>query len=341
MDPVSRYVDDAGNGTVGCRLCPRGCTPVPGAWGKCKTRFNDAGNLRILTHGRLVTAAVDPIEKKPLNHFRPGSLTFSVAASGCNLVCPFCQNHSLSQTLLDSPAVEDRPRRVWKPKDVVDAAIEQRCESISFTYSEPILLLEFADLVASCARERNIDIVFVTNGQATKEAARDMAGFLAAANVDLKCFDKDDYWRILGGSLDATLDTIRILREAGVWVEVTTLVVPGFNDRDDQLRSIAGFIASVGCGIPWHVSRFHPAYRWMDRPATPPETLYRATVIGRSAGLEHVYTGNLPGHEGEKTRCAHCDALLIDRVGYRIVAVHTEGGCCKMCGEPIDGVGFP
>jgi pyruvate formate lyase activating enzyme len=303
------------------------------------TRRNRGGALEVVTHGRLRAAAVDPVEKKPLFHFRPGTSTFSVAAAGCNLVCPFCQNHSLSQGLRDERYAPEV--REWAPAAVVDAALEAGCRSISFTYSEPVLSLEFAAQVAELAGPAGLDIVFVTNGQIAPGPARDLAGFLGAANVDLKCFDADAYRRRLGGSLDATLDTIRTLAAAGVWVEVTTLVVPGFSDGGDQLRAIARFIAGVDRSMPWHLSRFHPAHEWDHLPPTSPLAIEAARAIGREEGLEHVYSGNLPGDDGEKTRCPGCAALIVDRVGYRVGRIETDGGRCRRCGAAVAGIGFP
>jgi pyruvate formate lyase activating enzyme len=341
MDPRAAFAQDLGGDRVGCGLCPHECSIKPGRVGVCRTRRNEDGVLRVLTHGRLRAVAVDPIEKKPLSHYRPGTETFSVASVGCNLKCPFCQNHGLSQALRDeSPSVAEQGRR-WSAEELVAAAVEHRCQSISFTYSEPILSFEIACEVAALASPEGVEIVFVTNGQANPEPARELAGFLAAANVDLKCFSSDDYADVLGGSLGAVTNAIEVFKERGVWVEVTTLVIPGFNDTDEQLGEIAGFIAGVDRAIPWHVSRFHPDYKWLDRPATPPSTLSRAREIGRAAGLRYVYTGNIPGDDGEKTRCPGCGEVVIDRIGYLVRGIATESGRCPSCGEAIEGVGLP
>jgi pyruvate formate lyase activating enzyme len=341
MSLEAAHAEDLGDGRVRCGLCPHRCALKPGKTGTCRTRRNESGRLEVLTHGRLRAVAVDPIEKKPLSHYRPGTETFSIASTGCNLVCPFCQNHGLSQALRDEgPELAELGRR-WSPEEVVRSAVGHRCESISFTYSEPVLSFELARDVAALAAPENVEIVFVTNGQVNREPAAELAGFLAAANVDLKCFSENDYHDILGGSLAAVTDAIAIWKEHGVWIEVTTLAIPGFNDSDEQLGAVAGFIASVDRSIPWHVSRFHPDYRWRDRPATPQATLRRAREIGAAAGLRYVYSGNVPGDEGEKTRCPGCGEIVVDRVGYHLVAARTDGSCCKRCGEPIEGVGLP
>ena len=291
------------------------------------------------TYGQLVASAMDPVEKKPLFHYKPGSLTFSIASQGCNLVCPFCQNHHLSQALRRGQ-IEDRSRSYQSPEAVVNAAAQLGSTSISFTYSEPILSFEFARDVAAIAQPRGIDIIFVTNGQANPSPAREMADFLSAANVDLKCFDAGKYKSVLGGSLRATTRTIETFVANRVWVEVTTLVIPGFSDNDAELQQIARFIAGLGTHIPWHVSRFHPDYQWRDRGRTPIQTLRRARDIGISEGLHNVYVGNLPGDEGEKTRCPSCGSITLDRQGYRIVGTAVRDGKCNACGEPVVGVGI-
>jgi pyruvate formate lyase activating enzyme len=338
--PLARFWEPLEGGAVRCGLCPHRCRIAEGALGACRTRRNVRGELRVITHGLLRAAAVDPVEKKPLFHYRPGSATFSIASAGCNLVCPFCQNHELSQRLRGEAAGGEAGRRT-PAAEIVAAALERGCASIAFTYSEPVLSLELAEEVAAAARPEGIEIVFVTNGQVGREGADALGRILNAANVDLKCFDEEKYRRVLGGDLSATLDAIRGWRAAGVWVEVTTLVIPGFNDGDDELGRIAGFVAEVDPEIPWHVSRFRPDYRWADREPTPAATLRRAREIGLARGLRHVYTGNLPGSDGEKTVCSGCGALLIDRVGYSIRAVAVDRGRCRACGAPLAGVGLP
>ncbi len=295
--------------------------------------------MQVTTYGQLRAAAVDPIEKKPLFHYKPGSSTFSIASAGCNLVCPFCQNHSLSQALRRDNT--PKSTRFWSPSDVVEATVSSGSTSISFTYSEPILMLEFARDVARLARSRGLGLVFVTNGQASEAAAKEIAGYVSAANVDLKSFVRASYKNTLGGNLRATLRTIEMFVQAGIWVEVTTLVIPGFNDSEGELRNIASFIKKINPAIPWHVSRFHPDCQWLDRKITPTETLRQAREIGIDEGLHHVYVGNLQGDEGEKTLCPVCNAIVIDRRGYRILSFATKGGCCAACGETIAGVELP
>lgn len=339
MEYKPAYIESTEDGGLRCGLCPHVCEIGPGECGDCLTRCNIGGRLESTTYGRLRAVAMDPVEKKPLFHYRPGSVTFSIASAGCNLTCPFCQNHSLSQALRDRSA--EVVGRSWSADEVVEAAVDAGSQSISFTYSEPILAFEFARDVAALAKPRGVEILFVTNGQANAKPARELAGFVSAANVDLKCFTASKYKDVLGGNLAATGRTIEIFAEAGVWVEVTTLVIPGFNDGDDELQDIARFIKGVDPRIPWHVSRFHPDYLWLDRPPTPAVTLKRARDIGLGEGLQNVYVGNLPGDVGEKTFCPQCGEVVIDRSGYRIKKLAVASGACASCGGPIAGMGLP
>ncbi len=337
MKMRASFSENLGDGTVRCRLCPKNCTIFPSKSGDCKTRTNEDGSLTVNTYGALCSANDDPVEKKPLFHFMPGTRTFSVASAGCNLVCPFCQNHSLSQVLRADASPVDRGT-LFSPDNVVRAALNTGCKSIAFTYSEPILQFEFARDVAKTGRPSGLGMIFVTNGQAQAESAKEMTEFLDGANVDLKCFDAKKYKEILGGTLKSTTRTIETFLKNGVWVEVTTLVIPGFNDSETELTKTARFIAGLSPQMPWHVSRFHPDFDWQDVEATPPETLTRAREIGLEQGLHHVYVGNLPGDEGEKTRCPKCQSVVIDRRGYRITGTALTDGACSQCGESVPGV---
>ncbi len=301
-------------------------------------RWNDSGSLKTTVHGRLVSANVDPIEKKPLSHYHPGSLSLSVATVGCNMRCLFCQNASISQWRWDpaTPPPGDR----FEPAEVVAMAERTGSRSISFTYTEPTLGMEFAGEVGALARERGIGSVFVTNGFLSPESARAAAGFLEAANVDLKSMRERTYRRVSKARLAPVLRTIETLVEAGVWVEVTTLVVPDLNDGEDELRRIASFIAGLGPQVPWHVSAFHPTFRMTDRSRTPVETLRRAHAIGVEEGLRYVYVGNVWGDRGESTHCAGCGRRLIHRQGYTLVGVDLEGDACPACGTVLEGVGI-
>jgi pyruvate formate lyase activating enzyme len=326
----------AGEGKVRCSLCAHRCLIKPGRRGKCSVRENVGGSLVSLVYGRLIAANIDPIEKKPLFHFLPGSRSFSIATVGCNFRCAHCQNFDISQYPRESPGA-DVPGRDFSPADVVEAAAAAGCESISYTYTEPTVFLEFAYDTARAAHERGIRNVFVSNGYMTPESARLIAPYLDANNIDLKG-DDEFYKEICGARVRPVRETIRLMKELGVWVEVTTLVIPGHNDSERTLGEIVEFIASVDPSIPWHVSRFHPTYKMLDRPPTPVETLRKALEIGVRGGLRYVYTGNVPGEESENTHCPRCGELLIGRVGFSLTANRLAAGACNKCSEVQAGV---
>jgi pyruvate formate lyase activating enzyme len=322
---------------VRCRLCCHRCVIADGRRGICRVRENRGGVLHSLVYGRLVARHVDPIEKKPLYHFLPGSLSYSIATVGCNLRCRFCQNADIAQM----PA--DRGGAILgetaTPAQVVEAAGRAGCRSISYTYTEPTVFFEFALATARLARDRGLRNVFVTNGYMTPEAIELLAPVLDAANVDLKGFTQKYYKGICGADLAHVQETLRRMRAAGIFVEVTTLIVPGLNDDPGELEALAGFLVEdLGPDTPWHISRFHPTYRLTDRPPTPVETLHRAHAIGRAAGLRYVYVGNVPGDEGESTRCPGCAAMLVERRGFRVGKVRLKDGRCAGCGTAIEGV---
>jgi pyruvate formate lyase activating enzyme len=286
-------------------------------------------------YDKVISAHVDPIEKKPLFHFLPGSTSFSIATVGCNFRCLHCQNYEISQMPKDQKRIGGSS---MPPDNIVAAAHQNGCESISYTYTEPTIFFELAYDTAKLAHEKGIKNVFVTNGYMTEEALLMIRPYLDAANVDLKFFNERTHKRVCGASRDPVLETIRRMKELGIWVEVTTLVIPTKNDSDEELEQIARFIKGVGVDIPWHVSAFHPTYKMLDLPRTPAATLDRARKIGLDAGLRYVYTGNIPGDEGEHTICYHCKAVLIHRRGYEIVANSIRDSRCPDCGAVIDGV---
>lgn len=327
--------EGAGEGRVRCALCAHRCLIPPGARGACGVRENRGGTLYSLVHGRLVSQALDPIEKKPLYHFLPGSLALSVAAVGCNLRCDFCQNHVISQYPREHPGAV--PGERIPPGAVVRAAEEAGAPVIAYTYTEPTVFFETCLEIGTLARARGVRNVFVTNGYMTGEALEEARGWLDGANVDLKAFSDEFYRRFCGGSLQPVLDSIARMVEAGIWVEVTTLVIPGRNDSAEELRWIAQFLAGLSPDLPWHLSRFVPAYKVQDVPPTPLGTLRRAREIGREAGLRYVYLGNVPG-EGEDTACPSCGRVLLRRYGFRVVENALADGRCPGCGEAIPGV---
>ncbi len=327
--------EKAGEGRVRCGLCAHRCLVPPGGRGLCGVRENRDGTLYTLVHSRLVSQALDPIEKKPLYHFLPGALSLSVAAAGCNFRCDFCQNHVVSQYPREHPgAVLGEP---VSPQEVVRAAGKAGAPAIAYTYTEPTVFFEMCQDTGKLARAEGIRNVFVTNGYMTGDALAAAQGWLDGANVDLKAFTDEFYRRYCGASLQPVLESIARMVELGMWVEVTTLVIPGRNDSDEELRWIAQFLAGISPDLPWHVSRFVPSYKVYDLPPTPVATLRRAREIGLAAGLRYVYLGNVPG-EGEDTLCPSCGRALVRRYGFRVLENRIADGHCPDCGEAIAGV---
>jgi pyruvate formate lyase activating enzyme len=322
-------------GDVKCRLCPHTCLIKTGKTGICRVRKNHDGVLCSLVYGKAISAHVDPIEKKPLFHLLPGTLSFSVATVGCNMRCRHCQNADISQMPKDRHVIQGH---TLPPEQIVHMAREEGCASIAYTYTEPTVYFEYALDTAKLARKAGIMNVFVTNGFTSPEALRAVAPFLDGANVDLKSFREEFYKKICGAKLAPVLESLKLYRELGIWLEVTTLVIPGENDSDEELGQIAAFIAGeLGPEVPWHVSAFHPTYRLTDRPRTPAETLRRACVVGRDAGLKYVYEGNIPG-EGEDTFCPACGERVIFRLGFSVRENRLEEGSCPECRSPLEGI---
>jgi pyruvate formate lyase activating enzyme len=324
--------------SVNCKLCGHHCHIPEGEFGRCSVRQNVGGELFSRSYDRIIAMNVDPIEKKPLFHFLPGSRSLSIAAPGCNFRCGFCQNWQISQPKLDAVG-EDRIGQAVPPEEIVDLAAQHGCASISYTYTEPTIFFELAYDTAKIASERGIRNCFVSNGFMTPEAVDTVAPVLDAINVDLKAFSDKTYREVCGGRLDPVRECLRRLVEAGVWVEVTTLVVPGMNDSREELQQIAQYIAGeLGPHVPWHVSRFHGDYEMPDHPVTPMETLELACELGREAGLRHVYCGNVSGLADERTYCPACQELCVDRRGFSVGEVRLKKGACPSCREPIAGV---
>ncbi len=320
---------------VQCNLCCHRCLISPGKRGICAVRENRDGTLYSLVYDKVIAQNIDPIEKKPLFHFQPGSLSYSIATPGCNFRCKHCQNADISQLPRDHGGIilgEEVP-----PSAIVAAALKTRCTSISYTYTEPTIYFELAYDTARLAVEAGLKNVFVTNGYITPEALEVIRPYLHAANIDLKGFTDDFYKNICGAKLQPVLDAIRLYKEFGIWIEITTLVIPGHNDSDKELKDIARFIRSVGEDIPWHVTRFHPTYKLTDQPKTPITTLKHAQQIGFEAGLRYVYEGNIPG-EGEDTVCWSCKKPLVKRIGFSVEGSRIKEGKCSYCSAVIDGV---
>jgi len=320
---------------VDCFLCAQRCRIKPGLRGKCGVRENRDGILWSLVYEKLIAQHVDPIEKKPLFHFYPGTRSYSIATAGCNFRCLFCQNSDISQSPREQKMIYGQD---VKARDVVERARQTECATISYTYTEPTIFMEYALDIAKMAHEVGIRNVFVSNGYMTREALEAVAPYLDAANVDLKAFNDRFYAEQCGAHLDPVLKTLQRMKERGIWIEVTTLIVPGLNDDPKELRELAQFLVSLGPETPWHVSRFHPTYRLTDRPSTPVQTLQNARKIGLEAGLRYVYTGNIPGDDGENTFCHQCGALLIERYGFSMQRRRIDQGKCSECGSPMAGV---
>ncbi len=322
---------------VKCNLCNHRCNIKNGRRGICGVRENRAGVLETLVYGKVIARHIDPIEKKPLFHFLPGSLSYSIATVGCNFKCRFCQNADIAQM------PSDRNGRIvgdaFTPEDVVAAALKGDCKTIAYTYTEPTVYFEFAYDTAKLATEKGIRNVFVTNGYMTEEALQMIHPFLDAANVDLKAFTEDFYKTTCKAKLEHVKETLKRMKSLGIFVEVTTLIIPGLNDDKKELENLSAFLVDeIGPETPWHISRFHPTYKLMDRPPTPVETLIRAREIGTKAGLKYVYTGNVPGESTEKTFCDQCDHLLIDRWGFYVQDNRIKNGKCPQCNAAVDGV---
>jgi pyruvate formate lyase activating enzyme len=321
---------------VTCTACGHRCRIAPDHEGICKVRFNTGGVLMV-PYGYVAGLQIDPIEKKPFFHVLPGSGTLSFGMLGCDYHCAYCQNWYTSQTLRDPEA--GAPHKSVTPEEVVALALQHRIPIITSTYNEPLITSEWAVQIFRLAKQHGIRCAYVSNGNATSEVLQYLEPYLDFCKVDLKSFRQKNY-RQLGGKLETVLDTIRRLREMRVWVEVVTLVVPGFNDSDEELREIAGFLCSVSPDVPWHVTAFHEDYNMTDTPSTSAAGLVRAAKIGRDAGLHFVYAGNLPGRTErlEDTYCPNCGATLVERTGFHVRTNHLKKGTCPDCGRLIPGV---
>ncbi len=324
------------DGAIRCLACGHRCRVRAGRHGVCHVRFNQDGELRV-PFGYVSSLAIDPIEKKPFYHALPGAAALSFGMLGCSFHCPFCQNWVTSQTLRDAQAIAE-PHFVM-PEHVVKLAVEHGCPILTSTYNEPLITSEWAVEIFKLGKQEGLLGSYVSNGNATPEVIEFIRPYVDFMNVDLKAF-RDKTYRKLGGVLNDTLDTIRLLKKLDVWVEVVTLVVPGLNDSDEELTEIADFLVEISPDIPWHVTAFHPTYHMTDPPRTSAETLLRAHATGKRAGLRFVYTGNLPGmvDECENTYCPQCNKELIVRRGFHVRQNSMRGSCCASCGTRIPGV---
>jgi len=321
---------------VRCNLCAHRCIISDGKKGICWVRENHGGTLYTLVYGRIIAQHVDPVEKKPLFHFYPGSTAYSIATPGCNFRCRWCQNWEISQMPREQRIVMGQE---VSPEQIVAAAKRAGCRSIAYTYTEPTVFFEYAYDTARLAHEAGLANIYVTNGYMTEEMLEMFHPYLDAANVDLKAFRDETYRKYVGARLQPVLDAMKTMKRLGIWLEVTTLVVPGINDEEEELKDTADFVASeLGVDTPWHISRFFPAYKMTDAPPTPLETLSRAREIGLETGLHYVYVGNVPGEEN--TFCPHCGRLLVRRVSFYVTENHIHDGRCPYCETPVAGVGM-
>jgi pyruvate formate lyase activating enzyme len=322
-----------------CRLCAFRCLIGEGKLGHCSVRKSIGGKLYSLNYYKVCATNPDPIEKKPLYHFLPGSRSFSIAAVGCNFRCAFCQNWQISQAALETGRIDGE---TVVPEQIVEAAVRTGCKSVAYTYTEPTVFMELCNDCARPAKERGLANVFVSNGYMTREAIDFAAGWLDGINVDLKAFSDDYYKNLCGARLGPVLESIAyIAKETDIWIEITTLLLPGRNDSAEELKKLADWLAAeAGPDVPWHISRFYPQYKYTDSEPTPVESMLRAEEIGKAAGLHYVYLGNVPGTDGENTYCHNCHTRLIERMGYRIIANHIKDSKCPKCGAEIAGFGL-
>jgi len=320
---------------VSCHLCSHYCRIKKDEFGFCGVRQNLDGTLYSHVYGVSVANHVDPIEKKPLYHFLPDSLAYSIGTVGCNFHCGFCQNWQISQAAEQSRAQQYYGLPMM-PEKIVENAILSHCRSIAYTYTEPTVFFEYAYDTARLAHEKGLKNVFVTNGFMTEKAIETIADHLDGANVDLKSWHEEYYRETCSGRLKPVLNSIHRMKELGIWVEITTLLIPGENDSQEEIMNIADFIADVDVNMPWHISAFHPSYKFMDRRSTTEEMLERAREIGQQAGLHFVYLGNV--QIDNNTVCAGCGRTLIKRRAALVGRMDLENGCCPGCNLPLPGV---
>jgi pyruvate formate lyase activating enzyme len=320
--------------SVHCYLCAHHCKIANSKFGICGVRQNIDGKLYTLVYAQAIAADVDPIEKKPLYHFLPSTTSYSIATIGCNFKCGFCQNWQISQASIKDGSILTGYKLM--PEQIVKQAKKNNCSSISYTYTEPTIFFEYAYDTAKLAKQAGLHNIFVTNGFMTKQALDAIRPYLDAANVDLKSFSDDYYKKNCKAHLQPVLDSIKYMKELNMWVEITTLIIPGENDSEEELNQIAKFIAQTGKDIPWHISRFHPDYQFTDYPPTSMDTLRKAREIGKSQGLRYIYMGNVL--EDSNTYCHNCNNLLIKRSYFHAERFNIKDNRCPSCGAVIDGV---
>ncbi len=327
------------NGKILCQACAHACKLDEGEYGICGVRKVEDGELKLLVYGLAAAVNVDPVEKKPMYHFLPNSTVFSMGTVGCNFSCKFCQNFDISQY-----PKEHHPQIVGKelpPEQIVRLALEQECKSIAYTYNEPIVFFEYTYDTAKLAHKKGLKNIYVTSGFETNKALDLLEPYIDGMNIDIKAFTDEFYKEICGARLKPVLECVKYAYEKGIWIEITTLLIPGKNDSDEEIRNIARFIASVDVSIPWHISAFHPTYKMLDVPTTPASTLLKAYNIGKEEGLKYLYVGNIDDEDHQSTYCPKCNKRVIDRQGYigqYVTNELDENGICPYCGYAIEGV---
>jgi pyruvate formate lyase activating enzyme len=328
-----------GSGKILCQACAHVCKLDEGEYGICGVRKVEEGELKLLVYGLAAAVNVDPVEKKPMFHFLPKTKVFSLGTVGCNLSCKFCQNYDISQYSKEPP--HKIVGHEFSPQMIVEAALEYDCKSIAYTYNEPIVFFEYTYDTAKLAHAKGIKNIYVTSGYETKKAIDLLEPYIDGMNIDIKAFTDEFYQEICGARLKPVLEAVKYAHEKGIWIEITTLLIPGKNDSDEEIRDIAKFIASLDASIPWHLSAFHPTYKMLDIPRTPESTLLRAYKIGQEEGLKYLYIGNVDNGNFESTYCPSCKNRVVDRsgnIGQFVTNELDENGKCPNCAYILEGV---
>ncbi|WP_310441383.1 AmmeMemoRadiSam system radical SAM enzyme [Sulfurimonas sp.] len=327
------------SGKILCQACAHACKLDEGEYGICGVRRVEGGELKLLVYGLAAAVNIDPIEKKPMFNFLPSSRAFSFGTVGCNFSCKFCQNFDISQ--YPKEHAHRIVGRELSPEKIVELALENGCESIAYTYNEPIVFFEYTYDTAKIAHEKGLKNIYVTSGYETRKAIDLLAPYIDGMNIDIKGFTEEFYKEICGARLKPVLEAVKYAHEKGIWVEITTLLIPGKNDSDEEIRGIAKFIAEVDKSMPWHLSAFHPMYKMLDVPRTPESTLLRAYKIGVEEGLKYVYIGNVDNEDYESTYCPNCKKRVIDRsgnIGQFVTNELDKNGICPYCSYKLEGV---
>ena len=330
---IALFQEETPRGTM-CLICPNECVLKEGELSKCNNRVVNKSRLYTMAYGNPCSVNVDPIEKKPLYHFYPGTTAFSIATAGCNLVCLNCQNWTISQTTPEKTTNVELP-----PEQVVEECIKKNCRTIAYTYSEPVTFYEYAFETATIAKANGIRNIFKSNGYINPEPLKKICTVLDAANIDLKAISESTYLKLSGGKLQPVLDSLKVYRDMGVWLEITNLIIPTWTDKPDEIQKMCQWLYQNGFAkTPIHFSRFYPLYKLQQIPPTPIDILNKAAMIAKGEGLKYIYVGNVPGNELADTRCPSCENIVVKRQGFRVVYNKIEKGNCYSCGNKIDGV---